>query len=81
MNKLNIFGISAIVIILVILAKTGSIGKAFSFFMAYLFFPIIFGLLGGFLLKSLDMSVTLGSVIGFSVGLILAFKKGFKNMK
>ena len=78
---MNIFGISAIVIILVILAKTGSIGKAFSFFMAYLFFTIIFGLLGGFLLKSLDMSVTLGSVIGFSVGLILAFKKGFKNMK
>ena len=81
MNKLNIFGISAIVIILVILAKTGSIGKAFSFFMAYLFFPIIFGLLCGFLFKALDMSGTLGNIIGFVVGLVLAFKKGFKNMK
>lgn len=81
MNKLNIFGISAIVIILVILAKTGSIGKAFSFFMAYLFFPIIFGLLCGFLLKALDMNATLGNIIGFIVGLVLAFKKGFKNMK
>ena len=75
MNKLNIFGISAIVIILVILAKTGSIGKAFSFFMAYLFFPIIFGLLCGFLFIALD------NIIGFVVGLVLAFKKGFKNMR
>ena len=78
---MNIFGISAIVIILVILAKTGSIGKAFSFFMAYLFFPIIFGLLCGFLFKALDMSVALGSIIGFILGVVLAFKKGFKNMK
>lgn len=78
---MDVFGILAIGIVLAILIRTGSIGKAFSFFMAYLFFPIIFGLLGGFLLKSLDMSVTLGSVIGFIIGLILAFKKGFKNMK
>ena len=78
---MNIFGITAIVIILVILGNTESIGKAFSFFMAYLFFPIIFGLLCGFLFKALDISVTLGSVIGFIVGLVLAFKKGFKNMK
>lgn len=78
---MNIFGISAIVIILVILAKTGSIGKAFSFFMAYLFFPIIFGLLCGFLFKALDMNTTLGNIIGFIVGLVLAFRKGFNNMK
>ena len=78
---MNIFGISAIVIILIILIRTGSIGKAFSFFMAYLFYPVIFCLLGGFLLKALDMSVALGSIIGFIVGVVLAFKKGFKNMK
>lgn len=78
---MNIFGIIVIGIVIAILVRTGSIGKAFSFFMAYLFFPIIFGLLGGFLLKSLDMSVTLGSVIGFIVGLILAFKKGSDNLR
>ena len=78
---MNSFGIIAIGIVIAILVRTGSIGKAFSFFMAYLFFPIIFGVLGGFLLKALDMSVALGSIIGFVVGLVLAFKKGFKNLK
>ena len=78
---MSVFGIIAIVIILIILIRTGSFGKAFSFFMAYLFYPVIFCLLGGFLLKALGMSVALGSIIGFIVGVILAFKKGFKNMK
>lgn len=78
---MNIFGIIAIGIIIAILVRTGSIGKAFSFFMAYLFFPIIFGLLGGLLMYALSMSVTLGCIIGFIVGLVLAFKKGSNNMK
>ena len=78
---MNIFGIVAIGIIIAILVKTGSIGKAFSFFMAYLFFPIIFGVLGGFLLKALGMSGTLGCIIGFIVGLVLAFKKGSDHLK
>ena len=78
---MSVFGIIAIVIILIILFRTGSIGKAFSFFMAYLFYPVIFCLLGGFLLKALDMSVALGSIIGFILGVVLAFRKGFKNMK
>lgn len=78
---MSVFGIIAIVIILIILIRTGSIGKAFSFFMAYLFYPVIFCLLGGFLLKALYMSVALGSIIGFILGVVLAFKKGFKNMK
>lgn len=78
---MSVFGIIAIVIILIILIRTGSIGKAFSFFMAYLFYPVIFCLLGGFLLKALDMSVALGSIIGFVVGVVLALKKGSNNMK
>ena len=78
---MSVFVIIAIVIILLILVRTGSIGKAFSFFMAYFFYTVIFCLLGGFLLKALDMSVSLGSVIGFIVGVVLAFRKGFKNMK
>ena len=78
---MNIFGIIVIGIVIAILVRTGSIGKAFSFFMAYLFYPVIFGVLGGFLLKALDMSVTLGGIIGFIVGVVLAFKKGFKNMR
>ena len=78
---MNIFGIIAIGIVIAILVRTGSIGKAFSFFMSYLFFPIIFGLLGGFLLKALDMNATLGNIIGFIVGLVLAFRKGFNNMR
>ena len=78
---MNIFGIVAIGIIIAILVKTGSIGKAFSFFMAYLFFPIIFGVLGGFLLKAVGMSGTLGCIIGFIVGLVLAFKKGSDHLR
>lgn len=78
---MNIFGIIAIGIIIAILVRTGSIGKAFSFFMAYLFFPIIFGVLGGFLLKAVGMNGVLGCIIGFIVGLVLAFKKGSNNMK
>lgn len=78
---MNIFGIVAIGIIIAILVRTGSIGKAFSFFMAYLFFPIIFGVLGGFLLKAVGMSGTLGCIIGFIIGLVLAFKKGSNNMR
>ena len=78
---MNIFVIIALVIIALILIRTGSIGKAFSFFMAYLFYPVIFCLLGGFLLKALGMSVALGSIIGFVVGVVLALKKGSNNMK
>lgn len=78
---MNIFGIVAICIIIAILVRTGSIGKAFSFFMAYLFFPIIFGVLGGFLLKAVGMSGTLGCIIGFIVGLVLAFKKGSDHLR
>ena len=78
---MNIFGIVAIGIIIAILVRTGSIGKAFSFFMAYLFFPIIFGVLGGFLLKAVGLCGTLGCIIGFIVGLVLAFKKGSDHLK
>lgn len=78
---MSIFVIIALVIIALILIRTGSIGKAFSFFMAYLFYPVIFCLLGGFLLKALDMIIALGSVVGFIAGVVLAFRKGFKNMK
>ena len=78
---MDVFGILAIGIVLAILIRTGSVGKAFSFFMAYLFFPIIFAVLGGFLLGALGMSAVLGCIIGFIVGLVLAFKKGSKNMK
>ena len=78
---MNIFVIIALVIIALILIRTGSFGKAFSFFMAYLFYPVIFCLLGGFLLKALGMSVALGSIIGFVVGVVLALKKGSNNMK
>lgn len=49
--------------------------------MAYLFFPIIFGLLGSFLLKAVGMSGTLGCIIGFIVGLVLAFKKGSDKLR
>ena len=75
-----IFG-SVIVIIIIILIRTGSFGKAFSFFMAYLFYPGIFALLGGFVFKALDESYVIGSMIGGIVGAVLAFRKGFKNMK
>lgn len=77
---MNILKIIAICVVIAILIKTGSIGKAFSFFMAYLLFPVIFGVLGGFLLGALGMSAVLGCIIGFIVGLVLAFKKGSNNL-
>ena len=78
---MDVFGIIAIAIVFAILIRTGSVGKAFSFFMSYLFLPIIFCILGGLLMYALSMSIILGCIIGFIVGLVLAFKKGSDNLK
>ena len=62
-------------VVIAILVRTGSIGKALSFVFKYFLYPIIFGVIGFLVLN------VLGLFIGFILGLILAFRSGSKSMK
>ena len=76
-------GTIALIIIVLILVKTGSLGKAFSFLLKYMFYPILFGGLGfliGNLLGIAVLTIILilaGAVIGF----IMAFKSGARDAR
>lgn len=67
-------GIIAVVIALLIAAKTGSLGKAIGFLFKWAVLPVICSVVGMFLLG------LKGSVIGLVIGIILVFKDAGKKV-
>lgn len=67
---MGVLGVAAVCVFILILVKTGSLGKAIGFAMRYLFFPIIFGVIGLFIFSFP------GCLIGVILGTVLAFKNG-----
>lgn len=77
---MSIITIAAIAITVVILSKTGSLGKAFSFLFAYLLWPIGLAAVGALLFHLMGFDAVIGCVAGAIIGTILAFTHGSNKM-
>lgn len=75
------FYIVIVGIVVAILIRTGSIGKAFGFLFRIGLYPILLGVLGYFVgsLISGTMSA-IGCLAGVILGLVIAFKNGSDKM-
>lgn len=67
-------GLIAIIIALVIAAKTGSLGKAIGFLFKWAVLPVVCAVVGVFLLGKT------GLVIGLIIGIVLVFKDAGKKV-
>lgn len=77
---MSIITIAAIAVVVVILSKTGSLGKAFSFVVDYLLWPIGLAVVGALLFHLMGIDATIGCIVGAIIGTILAFKHGSNKM-
>lgn len=77
---MSIITIAAIAVAVVILSKTGSLGKAFSFLVAYLLYPIVLAAVGALLFHFMGIGAITGCIAGAIIGTILAFKHGSNKM-
>ena len=76
-------GTIALIILVLILVKTGSLGKAFNFLLKYMFYPLLFGGLGfliGCLLGIEGLPIIL-ILVGEAIGLVIAFKSGARDAR
>lgn len=78
---MKIITIAAIAVAVAILAKTGSLGKAFSFLFAYLLWPIVLATVGAILFHLMGIDAIIGGIAGALIGTILAFKNGSNKMR
>lgn len=77
---MSIITIAAIAVAVVILSKTGSLGKAFSFLVAFFLWPIGMAFVGALLFHLMGVGEIIGCIAGAIIGTILAFKHGSNKM-
>lgn len=73
-------GILIAAVVIAILVKTGSIGKALGFLLKYMLLPGILAFVGAFITTPMGLT-PVGGIIGFIIGLVIAIKDGSRKLK
>ena len=75
MIKIVIIGV-----VIAILVKTGSIGKAFGFLFKYTLYPVLCTI-GGGIVATFFGATPIGILVGLVIGIILVFKDASNKLK
>ena len=80
---MTVMGVVVTVIFVLIIVKTGSLGKAIGFLFKYFMLPIVFMILGVLIgtMVAGDTGKVIGAIIGLLIGFILALKSGIKSAR